>query len=121
MKIAPGPNRKVIEILYTATASNRVEFYFNNSRMRCMLHDSKQDLKPCGTTSNEALHAEATAASHAQTKVHTWMTQSHGGSIKHMPQTCLAYVFLTEVTYTLLSTTMWNHDCLWYIISHRSI
>jgi hypothetical protein len=31
-KIAPGPNRPVVELLHTATALNRLEFYMNNVR-----------------------------------------------------------------------------------------
>jgi len=33
-KIAPGPNRSVREILYTATSPDRLEWYMNNIRMR---------------------------------------------------------------------------------------
>lgn len=57
-KIAPGPNRRLVDILYTAAAPARIEFYFNNSRMRHAMPMGQLQLLPSGTASNEALHAE---------------------------------------------------------------
>jgi hypothetical protein len=58
-KVAPGPNRKLIDILYTATAASRIEYYLNNTRMRIAMPPARRSLLPTGTASNEALHAEA--------------------------------------------------------------
>lgn len=56
--MAPGPNRRLVEILHTATAPHRVEFYLNNTRMRAAMPPARLSLLPSGTASNEALHAE---------------------------------------------------------------
>ena len=57
-KMIPGPNRRVKEILWTAAAAGRAEWYFNNIRVRLRISSSRHALMPSGTTSNESLHAE---------------------------------------------------------------
>jgi len=57
-KVAKGANRPLYKILHTAAAWQRVEWYFNNIRLKYMISPSKHGLLPVGTTSNEALHAE---------------------------------------------------------------
>ena len=57
-RVAPGPNRKVFELLHSAAAAGRSEWYFNNLRMRHLIEPSRLSLLPIGTTSNEALHHE---------------------------------------------------------------
>ncbi len=41
-----------------ATASDRIEWYLNNTRMRYAIAPSKHSLLPSGTSANEALYAE---------------------------------------------------------------
>ena len=57
-RICPGPNRKIYELLHTAAAAPRTEWYFNNLRMRHMIAEARLSLLPVGTTSIEALHHE---------------------------------------------------------------
>jgi hypothetical protein len=57
-RIAPGPNKPVYKILWSAAALDRIEWYFNNSRMRHSIALAQFSLLHSGTTSNEALHAE---------------------------------------------------------------
>ena len=57
-KVAKGANRPLFQILHSAAAWQRVEWYFNNIRTRYLISSSRLSLLPTGTTSNEALHAE---------------------------------------------------------------
>ena len=57
-RMCPGPNRRVWQLLHTATAPERTEWYMNNIRIRHSLSARKLSLLPVGTTSNESLHAE---------------------------------------------------------------
>ena len=57
-RVVPGPNRKVYELLHSAAAAARTEWYFNNLRARHMIATSRLSLLPVGTTSNESLHHE---------------------------------------------------------------
>jgi len=57
-KVAKGANRPVFKILHTAAAWERIEWYLNNTRLRYRISSGKLTLLPCGTTSNESLHAE---------------------------------------------------------------
>ncbi|CAE7200946.1 unnamed protein product [Symbiodinium natans] len=58
IRVAPGPNRQVYKLLHSATAVNRAEWYFNNTRLQHMLEARRLPLLPTGTTSNESLHRE---------------------------------------------------------------
>ena len=57
-KVAKGANRALYKILHSATASGRLEWYFNNTRQRYSMSTGKLSLLASGTTSNESLHAE---------------------------------------------------------------
>lgn len=58
IRIAPGPNKQVYKILWSAAAIDRIEWMFNNCRIRHSMAASECTLLPSGTASNEALHAE---------------------------------------------------------------
>ncbi|CAE7200950.1 unnamed protein product [Symbiodinium natans] len=58
IRVAPGPNRQVYKLLHSATAVNRAEWYFNNTRLQHMLEARRLPLLPTGTTSNESLRRE---------------------------------------------------------------
>jgi hypothetical protein len=58
IRIAPGPNKQVYKILWCAAACDRLEWMFNNCRIRHSMTASECTLLPSGTSSNEALHAE---------------------------------------------------------------
>ena len=58
LRTSPGPNRKVWQLLHSASMPERTEWYFNNIRVRHSLSRSTLRLLPAGTTSNESLHKE---------------------------------------------------------------
>ena len=53
-----GANKEVYKVLWSACAPDRIEWLFNNTRVRHMLSGPRLILLPSGTSSNEALHAE---------------------------------------------------------------
>ncbi|CAE7893205.1 unnamed protein product [Symbiodinium microadriaticum] len=53
-----GANKAIDQILWCAAAADRAEWLLNNLRWRHRLGLRDLTLLPCGTTSNEALHAE---------------------------------------------------------------
>ena len=57
-RMCPGPNRRIGQLLLSAAAPERCEWYFNNIRVRHNMHVGKLTLFPVGTTSNESLHFE---------------------------------------------------------------
>ena len=57
-KIIPGPKKPVYKVLWNAAAVDRVEWMFNNIRVRHSIPISECQLLSSGTASNEALHAE---------------------------------------------------------------
>jgi len=57
-RVAPGPNRPVRELLFSACEPKRCEWYFNNIRTRRLLGPGVISLLASGTASNESLHAE---------------------------------------------------------------
>ena len=57
-RLAPGPNRKIYQLLHTASAPNRSGWYFNNLIMRHLLSAERLSMMSIGTSSNEALHHE---------------------------------------------------------------
>jgi len=57
-KVIPGPNKPVYKLLWNAAALDRVEWMFNNIRVRHLIPLSEYQLLSSGTASNEALHAE---------------------------------------------------------------
>ena len=60
-KTIPGPNRTGRQILHTACAPGRLQWYWNNLRARRQLSAQRLQMLPAGTASNEALHAEVRA------------------------------------------------------------
>ena len=56
-----GQNKPLRKLLWNAASADRMEWYFNSIRMIHGIHPSKLTLLPCGTASNEALHAEIKA------------------------------------------------------------
>ena len=54
----PGPNREVSHVLWTACAPDRIEWLWNNMRLRHRISPAELALLPSGTASNESLHAE---------------------------------------------------------------
>ena len=58
VRIAPGPNKAVYKIIWCAAAVDRVEWMFNNIRVRHSMPSSQCQLLASGTAANEALHAE---------------------------------------------------------------
>ncbi|CAE7810987.1 unnamed protein product [Symbiodinium sp. CCMP2592] len=69
-KVSPGPNRRVWELLHSATAPERAEWYMNNVRIRHALSAQRLRLLPSGTTSNEALHYEINRCFKETQKLH---------------------------------------------------
>ena len=59
-----GSNKEVRKLLWAATAPDRMEWLFNNLRVRHAMGAPARALMPSGTASNEALHAE----------IHSWGT-----------------------------------------------
>lgn len=57
-KAIPGPNKPVYKLLWNAAAVDRVEWMFNNMRVRHTIPLCEYQLLSSGTASNEALHAE---------------------------------------------------------------
>ena len=57
-RLAPGPNRRIYQLLHTAAAAERSEWYMNNIRLRHSMPRHRLSLLPVGTTSNESLHHE---------------------------------------------------------------
>ena len=69
-KVAPGPNRKLFKLLFSAADHSRSEWYMNNCRMRHMISPKRLALLPSGTTSNESLHHEINAWFRETQKLH---------------------------------------------------
>ncbi|CAE8627570.1 unnamed protein product [Polarella glacialis] len=69
-RIAPGPNKQVYKILWSAAAIDRIEWMFNNMRIRHSMAASECTLLPSGTASNEALHAELNRCFRSTQSIH---------------------------------------------------
>ena len=63
-----GTAKELRKVLWSACAPDRLEFLFNNLRMRHAIDPSARALLPTGTTSNEALHSE----------INSWTRQIQG-------------------------------------------
>ena len=77
-RTAPGPNRKIWQLLHTATAADRTEWYSNNIRLRHSFPRQRLSLLPVGTTSNESLHHE----------VNCWFRETHEAANPASWQAC---------------------------------
>lgn len=60
--------RPLYKLLWAATQPDRLEYLFNNLRLRACLSTTENLLLPTGTTSNESLHAE----------INGWFRQTQG-------------------------------------------
>eukprot|EP00439_Symbiodinium_sp_Y106_P017241 s455_g2.t1 len=69
-RLAPGPNRRIWQLLHTASAADRSEWYFNNIRLRHSFPRSYLNLLPAGTASNESLHHEINSWFRETQKIH---------------------------------------------------
>ena len=69
-KVIPGPNRTGRNVLHTACAPARLQWYWNNLRARHTLSQDELVFLPTGTTSNEALHAEVRSWFRETQKMH---------------------------------------------------
>ena len=69
-RVIPGPNRKVVQLIHTAAAAARTEWYLNNLRARHMISSKRLSLLPVGTTSNESLHHEINNFFRETPKIH---------------------------------------------------
>ena len=67
---APGPNKEIFKILWAACAPDRLEWLYNNIRLRHVLPRELLRLLPSGTASNEALHAEINSWSKTTNSLH---------------------------------------------------
>lgn len=67
---AAGPNKEIFKILWAACASDRLEWLFNNLRVRCCVPKEHLHFLPSGTSSNEALHSEINAWSRSTNTLH---------------------------------------------------
>ena len=56
-----GANKEVFKILWSAVAPDRLEWLWNNLRLRHGMTPQERAFLPSGTSSNEALHAEINA------------------------------------------------------------
>ena len=65
-----GANKEVFKVLWSACAPDRLEWLFNNSRIRHVFPAQFLPLLASGTSSNEALHAEINAWSRTFTAIH---------------------------------------------------
>ena len=67
---APGPNKEIFKILWSACAPDRIEWLMNNVRSRRMIPDAYLQLIPSGTAGNESLHAEINSWSKSTQALH---------------------------------------------------
>ena len=65
-----GTNKEVRKVLCAAAAPDRMEWLFNNLRVRHAMTPAQRALLPSGTSSNEALHAEINAWSRTNHALH---------------------------------------------------
>ena len=65
-----GTAKPLRDILWSACAPSRLEWLFNNQRIRHSLSPRERCLLPSGTTSNEALHSEINSWTRSTQEVH---------------------------------------------------
>ena len=65
-----GANKEVHKVLWSACAPERLEWLFNNTRVRHIIPARYLVVLPSGTSSNEALHAEINAWTRSITAMH---------------------------------------------------
>ena len=67
---APGPNKEIYKILWSACAPDRLEWLMNNIRSRRTMSMQYLQMLPTGTSGNESLHAEINAWSKSTNALH---------------------------------------------------
>ena len=65
-----GTSKSVRQVLWNACSAQRLEWLFNNQRVRHALSPLQRALLPSGTTSNEALHSEINSWTRSTHDVH---------------------------------------------------
>ena len=65
-----GTSKSVRQVLWSACSPQRLEWLFNNQRVRHALSPLQRALLPSGTTSNEALHSEINSWTRSTHEVH---------------------------------------------------
>ena len=65
-----GTSKPVRDVLWSACSPQRLEWLFNNQRVRHALSPLQRALLPSGTTSNEALHSEINSWTRSTHEVH---------------------------------------------------
>jgi len=65
-----GTSKSVRQVLWSACSPQRLEWLFNNQRVRHALSPLQRALLPSGTTSNEALHSEIKPWTRSTHEVH---------------------------------------------------
>ncbi|CAJ1441782.1 unnamed protein product [Effrenium voratum] len=126
-----GTRETVGKILYHLTAADRLEWLFNNLRLRTSMTSAALVLLPSGTTGNEALHAELNAAFRQVQQLHRSTLQLklnilhlakllphhvalHSPTAKQMPA---GHVLARRVGTPLWTTRMWSS---WVAEQHAS-
>ena len=67
---APGPNKEIYKILWSACAPDRLEWLMNNIRSRRTMSTPYLQMLPTGTSGNESLHAEINSWSRSTNALH---------------------------------------------------
>ncbi len=67
---APGPNKEIYKILWSACAPDRLEWLLNNIRSRCTMTVAYLQMLPTGTSGNESLHAEINSWTRSTNALH---------------------------------------------------
>ena len=67
---APGPNKEIYRILWSACAPDRIEWLMNNIRSRRTMSRDYLQMLPTGTSGNESLHAEINSWSRSTNALH---------------------------------------------------
>ena len=124
-RLAPGPNRRIWQLLHTASAADRSEWYFNNIRLRHSFPRSYLNLLPAGTASNESLHHEINSWFRETQKIHQSSLKmklrilrlgkliSHNAAMYHQTsrQLSQAIVLARASSYCLWNAGQWKAWC----------
>jgi hypothetical protein len=114
-----GANKEVYKVLWSACAPDRIEWLFNNTRVRHMLSGSRLLMLPSGTSSNEALHAEINAwtrtinSMHRSTLAIKLRFVTYRKLLAHYMAVCFPFSKITCESIVLarsLMTSIWSDD-----------
>ena len=116
---AAGPNKEIFKILWSACAPDRLEWLFNNIRLRHTLSREHLRFLPSGTASNESLHAEinswtrSTNALHRSTLSLKLRYYLYIKRLSHYLATCFPLSHVTTETMLLarsLRNSLWSPE-----------